>query len=67
MDADGIFKVFTACPNDPKTLLLDVRPRKDFKKGHIIQAFNPRLATNGKFLADYSQSQYSMPWSQDCW
>lgn len=25
IDADGIFKVFTACPNDPKTLLLDVR------------------------------------------
>jgi len=67
VDVDSIFKVFTACPNDPSTLLLDVRPHKEFKKGHINQAFNPRLATNGKFLADYSQSQYAMPWSQDCW
>jgi dual specificity MAP kinase phosphatase len=97
VDADAIFRVFTACANDPKTLLLDVRPQKEYKKvwvpvglrssrviitqislfsavlsahvvqGHINQAFNPRLATNGKFLADYSQAQYSMPWSQDCW
>lgn len=64
VDADVIFKAFTACGKDPKTLLLDVRPHKDYKKGHINQAFNPRLATNGKFLADYSQSSYSMPWSQ---
>lgn len=64
MDADAIFRAFTACGKDPKTLLLDVRPHKDFKKGHINQAYNPRLATNGKFLADYSQSSYSMPWSQ---
>lgn len=67
VDADAIFRAFTACGKDPKTLLLDVRPHKDYKKGHINQAFNPRLATNGTFLADYSQAQYSMPWSQDCW
>lgn len=67
VDADAIFRAFTACGKDPNTLLLDVRPHKDFKKGHVSQAFNPRLATNGKFLADYSQAQYSMPWSQDCW
>jgi hypothetical protein len=135
VDADAVFKVFTACPDDPKTLLLDVRPQKQFKKGgcrrvgvgrhrgndlcvcapttraaafarlssttlrrhpalmrapahiadcvhahrdrlslatcnspgHINSAYNPRLATNGDFLADYSQSSYSLPWSQDCW
>ena len=67
VDAEAIFRAFTACGKDPNTLLLDVRPQKDFKKGHVSQAFNPRLATNGKFLADYSQAQYSMPWSQDCW
>lgn len=64
VDADAIFRAFTAVGKDPKTLILDVRPQKDYKKGHINQAFNPRLATNGKFLADYSQAQYSMPWSQ---
>jgi predicted sulfurtransferase len=64
VDACAIFRAFTAVGKDPKTLILDVRAQKDYKKGHINQAFNPRLATNGKFLADYSQAQYSMPWSQ---
>jgi dual specificity MAP kinase phosphatase len=32
IDADAIFRVFTACANDPKTLLLDVRPQKEYKK-----------------------------------
>eukprot|EP00879_Flechtneria_rotunda_P027734 GHRR01029724.1.p1 GENE.GHRR01029724.1~~GHRR01029724.1.p1 ORF type:complete len:223 (+),score=59.61 GHRR01029724.1:1121-1789(+) len=67
VDADGIFKVFTACPNDPKTLILDVRPYKEFKKKHINQAYCIRVSTNGKVLADYSQSSYQLPWSQECW
>jgi len=67
IDVDGVFKVFTACPNDPKTLLLDVRDHKDFKRKHINQAYCIRLSKNGKVLADYSQSQYTLPWSQDCW
>jgi hypothetical protein len=67
IDADGIFAVFAACPNDPKTLILDVREHRLFKRGHINSAYNPRLASNGSFLADYSQSQYALPWSQDCW
>jgi dual specificity MAP kinase phosphatase len=67
VDADRIFKVFTACPDDITTLLLDVRPNKEFKKKHINQAFNVRLSTNGRVLADYSQSSYRIAWSQDCW
>eukprot|EP00877_Chromochloris_zofingiensis_P008595 jgi/Chrzof1/398/Cz01g14120.t1 len=66
-DAETLFRTFTACPNDPKTLLLDVRPNKDFKRRHINQAFNVRLSSNGRVLADYSQSTYSISWSQDCW
>lgn len=67
VDADAIFRVFTACPNDVKALILDVRPHKEFKKSHITQAFCVRLSSNGKVLADYSQSQYDLSWSQDCW
>lgn len=67
VDVHGIFKVFTACPDDIRTLLLDVRPNKDFKKLHVNQAYNVRVSTNGRVLADYSQSSYSLPWSQDCW
>jgi dual specificity MAP kinase phosphatase len=67
IDETGIFRIFTACPNDPKTLLLDVRPHKAYKKCHINQAYCVRLSSNGKVLADYSQSSYSLPWSQHCW
>ncbi len=68
IDASAIFRaVYTACPNDPTTLLLDVRPNKEYKKRHINQAFNVRLSSNGQVLADYSQSSYSVVWSQAVW
>lgn len=36
--ADALFRAcFTACPLDPKTLLLDVRSAKVFKRKHILQ------------------------------
>lgn len=37
VDADVIFRVFTACPEDFKTLIVDVRPYKEFKKKHVNQ------------------------------
>ena len=37
--ADAVFRAcFTACPQDPVTLLLDVRSAKVFKRKHIYQA-----------------------------
>lgn len=36
--ADALFRAcFTGCPLDPKTLLLDVRAAKVFKRKHILQ------------------------------
>lgn len=36
--ADALFRAcFTGCPQDPRTLLLDVRSQKVFKKKHILQ------------------------------
>jgi hypothetical protein len=48
--SDGFFRVFTACPQDPKTFILDVRSHKEFAKQHIMQAYSIRLAANGKAL-----------------
>ena len=48
--AETILRVFTACPADTRTLLLDVRPNKDFKKKHVLLAYSIRLAANGKTL-----------------
>lgn len=60
-------QVYTACPDDPKTLFLDVRPQKDFKRGHLALAYCVRLSANGAALLDYSQASYSLPWSTHCW
>lgn len=65
--AVDVFQIFTALERDTKTYLLDIRPQKDFKKKHILQAYSIRLAANGKALLDYSKNEYSHPWSQDCW
>ena len=48
--AETILRVFAACPADTRTLLLDVRPNKDFKKKHVLLAYSIRLAANGKTL-----------------
>lgn len=47
---DGLFRLFTACPDDPKTFILDVRPQKEFQKSHIMQSYCIRLAANGQAL-----------------
>jgi len=48
--ADTIFRVFTACPGDVRTLILDVRSYKEFSKKHVIGAYCIRLSANGKVL-----------------
>ena len=47
---DGFFRVFTACQEDPKTLILDVRGNKDYARKHVMQAYNIRLAASGAAL-----------------
>lgn len=50
--ADVLFRVFTACPTDPRTLILDVRPHKQFDRapGHVAGAYSIRLSSNGAVL-----------------
>jgi hypothetical protein len=47
---DMLFRVYTQCPEDPVTMVLDVRQQKDFSKRHILQAYCVRLSANGKAL-----------------
>ncbi len=50
VSADVIFRVFTACPGDVSTLILDVRGYKEFSKKHVIGSYCIRLSANGKVL-----------------
>lgn len=66
--ADALFRAcFTGCPQDPRTLLLDVRSQKAFKRKHILQAFCVRVPASGETLLDYSSASYDQKWSKDCW
>ncbi|KAL0049954.1 hypothetical protein WJX82_001575 [Trebouxia sp. C0006] len=66
--ADALFRAcFTGCPLDPKTLLLDVRAAKVFKRKHILQAFCVRVTASAETLLDYSGASYDQKWSKDCW
>lgn len=47
---DMLFRVFTACPGDARTLIVDVRPLKEYNKNHILQSYCIRLSANGKAL-----------------
>lgn len=62
-DASAIFRCFATCPHDPKTLLLDVRPHKQFEKLHVALSYNIRLSANGRVLlvsSYYSTSPLQM-------
>ncbi|KAL4421080.1 hypothetical protein ABPG77_001375 [Micractinium sp. CCAP 211/92] len=65
--ADAVFRIFTACPTDPRTLILDVRDKKHFDRGHIAGAYCIRVPSNGATLLDYSKNEYEQKWGADCW
>jgi hypothetical protein len=50
LTADMLFRVFTACPGDPHTLILDVRPKNEYAKKHILLSYCVRVSANGKAL-----------------
>jgi rhodanese-related sulfurtransferase len=50
LDADAIFRSFAACPDDPKTLIVDVRPRNRWEKGHIAGSYCIRKPSSGETL-----------------
>jgi hypothetical protein len=62
VDASAIFRAgFTACPTDPRTLIVDVRDKKQFDKGHISGAYCIRLPSSGNVLLGECQG------SGACW
>ncbi len=46
-ETDAVFRVFTACLHDPKTLIIDVRDKRKWDKGHIAGSYCVRLPNNG--------------------
>jgi len=66
-DADAVFRLYTACAGDPRTLIVDVRPAKAFKRGHLLQAYCVRASADGGALLDHSGCEYDLPWSQNVW
>ena len=48
--ADAILRVFTACPQDIRTIVMDVRGYKQFAKGHVAGSFSVRVSSNGAAL-----------------
>lgn len=65
-DVDEVFRLFTIPAGDffKSYLIVDIRDKKYFEKGHINQAFCVRLAANGQALLDYSKAEYHAKWSQ---
>lgn len=62
VDASAIFRAgFTACPSDPRTLILDVRDKKWFDKGHVAGAYCIRLPSSGNVLLGESQGGHGSP------
>jgi hypothetical protein len=55
-------RMHTRCYN-----VAQVRPLKQFKRGHVLHSFCVRLSADGRALLDYSQASYDVTWSQDCW
>lgn len=50
VDADAVFRLFTACPTDIRTLIIDVRDKKKWDKGHIAGSYCIRKPGSGDTL-----------------
>ena len=48
--AEDLLRAFTACDGDTPTLILDVRSHKEFKRNHVLLAYNIRLAASQSTL-----------------
>lgn len=59
--------VFSACAGETPPLVLDVRPRAAFARGHVAGAYCVRSSANGAALLDYSGGGQARPWSHGVW
>lgn len=50
VDTEYLFRLFTKCPDDPVTLVLDTRAYKLFKRRHVLLAYCVRLSANERAL-----------------
>ena len=60
--------VFSACAGETPPLVLDVRPRAAFARGHVAGSYCVRASANGAALLDYSGGGgQARPWAQGVW
>ena len=59
--------VFCACGEEKAPLVLDVRPKAAFARGHVAGAYCVRTSTNGTALLDYSGGGQARPWAHGAW
>ena len=59
--------VFCACGEEKAPLVLDVRPKAAFARGHVAGAYCVRTSANGAALLDYSGGGQARPWAHGVW
>ena len=59
--------VFCACGDEKAPLVLDVRPKAAFARGHVAGAYCVRTSANGAALLDYSGGGQARPWAPGAW
>jgi hypothetical protein len=66
--ASDLFRaVFCAVAGETPPLVLDVRPRAAFSRGHVAGAYCVRASANAAALLDYSGGGQPRPWAQGVW
>lgn len=66
--ASDLFRAaFCAVAGEAPPLVLDVRPRGAFARGHVAGAYCVRASANAKALLDYSAGGQTRPWAQGVW
>ena len=59
--------VFCACGDEKVPLVIDVRPKAAFARGHVAGAYCVRTSANGAALLDYSGGGQARPWAPGAW
>ena len=45
-DLEAVYRLYSACSHDLHPWILDLRPQKDYKKGHLLRSYSVRLTAD---------------------
>jgi len=48
MDLESVYRLYSSCKGDVQPWILDLRPQKDYKKGHLMRSYSIRLTADQK-------------------